>query len=209
MAPGRERHGGHLQVWKTDWIIYSECYCKKTHDTVHAHAAFSVWVVWEMYVFCYAELCLFTAWDITKVMTRSRALSGIWSHPPKKARTRHCSITLVGVSLFSHTLNSNLTMMRNHLVNHLCLYSFIATFLRLFFSSPFFPPVFVSQVYPLRFRGVGRGRSWRTSWMYLRWRTPTGWSTVTLRWCCRMKATRSTSNSTATSQFTATFIKSS
>lgn len=61
----------------------------------------------------------------------------------------------------------------------------------------------LSQVFRLRFLGVGRGRRWRISWAFLRWRTLTGWSTVTLRWCYRMRATRNTSNNTATSQFTA------
>lgn len=45
--------------------------------------------------FSHAELCWFTVWDITKVTTRSRASFGIWFPPPKTARTRRCSITLV------------------------------------------------------------------------------------------------------------------
>ena len=61
---------------------------------------------WIFCCCCRAGLCWFTAWDTTKVMTRSRASSGIWSHPPRKARTRRCSTTPVSISPSSYTAAS-------------------------------------------------------------------------------------------------------
>lgn len=51
-------------------------------------------------------LCWFIAWSTTKVTIRSRASSGTWSPPVRRARTRtrSCSITLVGTSAFLNSV---------------------------------------------------------------------------------------------------------
>lgn len=61
------------------------------------------------------------------------------------------------------------------------------------------------QVYQLQSLVVGKDRKYKIILVFLRPRMLIGWSTATQRWCCRMRATRSTSSSTATSQFAASY----